>query len=220
VIQISITTLRSKLKATAYKTAPPEQWLTGADYRELDPVFAGRLAYLAKDKKVNLSLTEAYRSTARQAELYQMYLDYRRTGKGSIKSAAKPGTSWHEFRLAVDTSTQPIRGMNNAQLKPYGLCKPIAGEGWHIQPIETAGKTNRTAYAPEEVEDLTEAEVRKLIAESQTVYKMPADVPKWAQPNINRLIQKGFIAPSEKDGSINLTHEMVRILAIMDRMVG
>lgn len=69
-------------------------------------------------------------------------------------------------------------------------------------------------------EDMTEAEVLKLIAESQTVYKMPADVPKWAQPNINRLIQKGFIAPSEKDGSINLTHEMVRILAIMDRMVG
>lgn len=220
VIRISIITYRSKLGATAYKTAPPEQWLTGADYRELDPVFAGRLAYLAKDKKVNLSLTEAYRSTARQAELYQMYLDYKRTGKGTIKSAAKPGTSWHEYRLAVDTSTQPIRGMTNAQLKPYGLCKPIASEGWHIQPIETAGKTNRAAYAPEEVEDLTEAEVRKLIAESQTVYKMPEDVPNWAKPNINRLIAKGVIAPSEKDGSIDLTHEMVRILAIMDRMVG
>ena len=218
-IQISIVTLRSKLSATAYKTAPPEQWLTGADYRELDPVFAGRLACLARDKKVNLSLTEAYRSTARQAELYRQYQEYLRTGKGSIKSAARPGTSWHEFRLAVDTSTQPIRGMTNAQLKPYGLCKPIASEGWHIQPIETAGKTNRAAYAPEEVEDMTEAEVLKLIEQSRKVYKKPADLPEWAKPAITKMIKAGHIAPGA-DGSINMSEDLVRTLVILDRRLG
>lgn len=189
-IQISIVTLRSKLSTTAYKTAPPEQWLTGADYRELDPVFAGRLACLARDKKVNLSLTEAYRSTARQAELYQMYLDYKRTGRGSIKSAAKPGTSWHEFRLAVDTSTQPIRGMTNVQLKPYGLCKPIASEGWHIQPIETAGKTNRAAYAPEEVENLTREETLALIKE--VLAGADSKPSEWAKAEMAEAKAKGI----------------------------
>lgn len=153
--------LKSKLNNTSYKVADPKIYLIGQP-EELDPVFAGRLAYLAKDKGVKLKLTEGYRSTARQMELYNQYLEYKRTGKGSIKLAAKPGTSWHEFRLAIDTSTYPIRGMTNAQLKPYGLCKPIASEGWHIQPIETSGKSNKTAYAPEEVE---EVQTQKVTAE-------------------------------------------------------
>ena len=132
----------SKLSKTAYKTADPNGRLTG-DWKNIDPVFAGRLAYLCA-----MTLTESYRSTARQTELYNQYLEYKRTGKGNIKSAAKPGCSWHEFRLAIDTSSQPIRGMTNAQLAPYGLCKPLSKEGWHVQPIETinlGAKANTTA---------------------------------------------------------------------------
>lgn len=206
----------SKLKTT-YPTADLS-WLIG-EPELLDPIFAGRLAHLAESKGVKLELTEGYRSTERQTELYNLYLEYKRTGKGSIKSAAKPGTSWHEYRLAIDTSTQPIRGMNNAELKPYGLCKPIASEGWHIQPIETAGQTNRVAFAPEEVDDMTEAEVKKLIEESRTVYRRQSDVPSWAKPTIDKLILEGHIVPSA-DGSINLTQDLTRALVILDRMVG
>ena len=151
--------LISKLKTT-YPTADPAAYIIGA-WQELDPVFAGRLAAIAKAKGVKVKLTEGYRSTARQTELYNQYLSYKRTGKGSIKSAAKPGTSWHEYRLAVDTSTQPIRGMSDGQLRPYGLCKPIKSEGWHIQPVETAGQTDRQKWAPVEEEDevVTETEM-------------------------------------------------------------
>jgi hypothetical protein len=211
-----IQTLVSKLKTT-YPTADLS-WLIG-EPESLDPVFAGRLAYLAKSKKVKLLLTEGYRSTTRQKELYAMYLKYLKTGEGTIKSAAKPGTSWHEYRLAIDTSTQPIRGMNNAELKPYGLCKPIAYEGWHIQPLETFGQKNRVAFAPEEEDDMTESEVRKLIAESQTVYKKVGDLPEWAKPTIEKLINNGHINPSQ-DGSINLTQDLTRALVILDRTVG
>ncbi len=215
--------LRSKLSSTAYKRADPAAYLVGDWWKELDPLFVGRLAYAAMAEKCKIASNSAYRSHEEQKRLYAMYQEYLRTGKGSIKLAAVPGTSRHEYRMAVDTSTQPIRSMTSAQLKKYGLCKPIASEPWHIEPIELEGKSIsiiKRDYLPEEVEDLTEAEVRKLIAESQTVYKMPADVPSWAKPNIERMIKKGFIAPSEKDGSINLTHEMVRVLAIVDRMVG
>lgn len=202
--------LKSKL-STKYERAEPSKHLSGSWHLYIDPVFAGRLAYLAKSKGVKIISNSAYRSTADQTELYRKFL------KGLVKSAAKPGTSWHEFRLAVDTSTQPFRNMSNAELKQYGLSKPISSEGWHFQPIETAGETDRRKWAPEEVEDdMTEAEVKKIIEEAKTVYKTANDIPEWGKPTISRLIKKGAIKP-DASGAINITHEMLRILVIMDR---
>lgn len=146
----------SKLE-TGYRVADPSIWLTGS-WKGLDPVFAGRLAFLAQSKNKKIAVTEGYRSTERQEQLYQSFLQYKRTGKGAIKLAAKPGTSWHEFRLAIDTSTQPFRLMTNRELLAYGLCKPISTEGWHIQPIETHGEKDRKKWEPKE----EEVEVEKI----------------------------------------------------------
>ena len=148
---------RSKLSATAYPQANPGGKLTGKDYNQIDPVFARRLAACCA-----MNLTEGKRSSERQKELYRQKL------AGIIKSCAKPGTSYHEFGLAIDTSSQPIRGMNNSQLAKFGLCKPIKSEGWHIQPIETAklgAKANTAAakalypYEQEETEVVKEIKV-------------------------------------------------------------
>lgn len=130
--------LKSKL-ASKYPISDPKEYLTG-DTEGLDPIFAGRLAHVAK-----MHVTDGYRSYEDQVKAYG---DYK---SGKLKAtAAIPGTSWHGSRLAVDTSTQPIRGMNNEQLKKYGLCKPLSREGWHIQPIETAklGSKCNTDFAP------------------------------------------------------------------------
>jgi hypothetical protein len=70
-----------------------------------------------------------------------------------------------------------------------------------------------------EVDDMTKEEVLKIIKESQTVYKKPADLPGWAKPSIDKMIKNKIIAPNP-DGSINLTHEMTRLLVMIDRMVG
>lgn len=217
--------LKSKLRTT-YKTADPASWLTGADYRELDPIFAGRLAYIAKDSRVNLHLTEGFRSPERQAELYRQYQEYLKTGKGTIRLAAKPGTSRHEYRLAIDTSTQPIRGMSNLALAKYGLCKPIVSEPWHIEPIELMGLNItqiKARYLPEEVEDLTENETRKLfdemIGKARPIYKKVSDLPDWAKPTIEDYIKKGYIAPNAK-GEINMSEDLVRNLVIMERRLG
>jgi hypothetical protein len=140
---------QSKLGNT-YPIADTATYLSGSWWKEIDPIFAGRLAYLAQEKHCALSSNSAYRSSAEQGKLYAQALEYKRTGKGSIKSAAKPGTSKHEFRLAVDTSTQPVRGMTSAQLQKYGVHKPIASEGWHIEPIETKA-ADWKKYTPEEV---------------------------------------------------------------------
>lgn len=135
--------LISKLSAAAYPTLNPYGRLTGSDYKEIDPVFAERLSACCI-----MDLTEGKRTHETQRE-YRAEADaYKRTGKlgpHGIKTAAKEGESFHEFGLAIDTSTSPIRQMTNAQLAKYGLFKPIAKEPWHIQPIETKGVGNNAS---------------------------------------------------------------------------
>jgi hypothetical protein len=122
--------LQSRLSKTAYPMADPTQWLYG-DVKNLDPVFAGRLAAYAKWTGIKIRITDGFRSLSDQWEIYGQFK------AGEIPSAAYPGTSWHGISLAVDTSTDPIRSASNKVLKAYGLCKPLSKEGWHIQPIET-----------------------------------------------------------------------------------
>lgn len=145
--------LISKLDSKKYPMGNPKASLSG-DYEGLDPVFAGRLAALANTSSNQFLITSGYRDLKEQQRLYDMYLYYKKTGKGSIKSAAKPGTSSHNYRIAADISTQPLRGMSNAQLKKWGLCKPISSEGWHIQPIETLHERDFSKWEPEEEEEV------------------------------------------------------------------
>lgn len=180
-----------------YPVAEPSEWLTGSDYKQIDPVFAGRLAYAAKCNKVKIKLTEGYRDTARQTELYNQYLE------GKLQSAAKPGTSWHEYRLAVDTSTQPIRGFGNLQLSQYGLCKPISTEGWHIQPIETLnlkGQANREKWAPVEVEDMTKDETLQLIKEQ--LQGKNSSVSQYAEEVWNQATAEGITDGTNPKGYV------------------
>lgn len=119
-----------------YPLADPSHWLRG-DCKGLDAVFSGRLAYYAMRKGVQLHVTSGYRSSAEQSKLYQQYLEYRRTGRGPVRLAARPGTSKHEYHIAADISTKAIRGATNSELLAFGLHKPIIQEPWHVEPIET-----------------------------------------------------------------------------------
>ena len=193
-----------------YNTVEPEGLLTGADYKEIDTIFAGRLAYLAKINGTTFKLTEGYRTPERQRELYAQYQNYLKTGKGNIKLAEKPTMSWHEWRLAVDTSSQPIRAMTNDQLKPYGLCKPIKSEGWHIQPIETMGISDRKKYAPEGVEDMTREETIKLIKE--ILNGDNTEPSAWAKDEIEQAKKKGITDGTRPQGYATRQEVAIMIL--------
>lgn len=197
-----------------YPVADHSKWVTGKK-QNLDPVFLGRIAYLGKTHNKVIHLTDGRRTHQEQSALYVQYLEYKRTGKGSIKLAAKPYTSSHEFGIAVDTSSQPLRRMINAELEKYGLCKPIRSEGWHIQPIETMYKKDFANWEPTEEEDMTKQEVIDIMNELDPVYKTVADVPTWARGIIKEMIMDKKILP---DGDrIDISRSMLRTIIMLKR---
>jgi len=176
--------LKSKL-GTNYPQADPAKHLKGEWWKSIDPIFAGRLANAALMTRCKIESKSAYRSITEQQRLYKLFL------RGGLKSAAKPGTSWHEFRLAIDTSTQPIRSMSDSQLRGFGLCKPVIGEGWHIQPIETRNQTNKPMFQPIDLSSLVKA--RFGLADSTLLYM---EGYEYALPLFEKLLSGEKLADS------------------------
>lgn len=109
----------------------------GVDIDNLDPNLKGALQGAAAEYKQetgkSVNVTSGYRSVEKQAELY----------KQDPSKAAKPGSSLHNFGLAVDVSSADANRMDQLDiLEKYGLERPllhgkgrIRPEPWHIQPV-------------------------------------------------------------------------------------
>lgn len=99
------------------------------DIQNLNPVVKNNLLSMAteykEDKGKPLPINSAYRSTAKQEELYRKY-----PGK-----AARPGTSMHEKGLAVDINTRNVNELRSTGLlQKYGFHTPVKRETWHVEP--------------------------------------------------------------------------------------
>lgn len=141
---------------------------------DIDPIFAGRLAAFAVDNNLVIYVGSGYRSYDEQVACYKKSGGYKDTSGnwiGGDGSAAKPGSSWHNFGEAIDISwngeesSQYIRNLyghkesteEQIELIKYGIFKPLTSgngkkgsllEEWHIQPIETqkAKVTDRKSF--------------------------------------------------------------------------
>jgi LAS superfamily LD-carboxypeptidase LdcB len=72
----------------------------------------------------------AYRSYGQQLYLYNLYL----SGQGGL--AAVPGTSSHEYGIALDLADPSMRTVVDQIGSQYGWAKTEApGEWWHINYI-------------------------------------------------------------------------------------
>lgn len=144
-----------------YPVADPDKFLRFAHgwQTEIDPVFAGRLAALARDKNTYITVLSGYRSQEEQINSYKDsggHQDENGNWIGGNGYAAKPGTSWHQYGQAIDTSDPWLKALEKdyktteqKTLLKYGLFKPLTvGNGksvledWHIQPVETIGITD------------------------------------------------------------------------------
>lgn len=110
-----------------------------------------------------VEVTSAVRDGAKQAELYQAYVE----GRSKFPAAA-PGTSKHERGLAVDISQVVADEMDRmGLLKKYGLARPVPNDPVHLEVSAANGailsgpmsgyKPNLTMHGTEAIVPLTNA---------------------------------------------------------------
>ena len=153
-----------RIKAGTYPQEPNwQKFITFTRGPEINRVFLCRLAAYVRDIIKAPVTMYGHRSIADQQVAYDLYL----AGKGP--TAAKPGSSWHNYGLAVDFNR--LKTVNGVGVYPgsldadyklwaagkpeilnkYGLSHSAIGESWHIIPIEAAGYTgDRGWYADED----------------------------------------------------------------------
>ena len=56
--------------------------------------------------------------------------------------------------------------------------------------------------------------------EEMTRYKTVEEMPKWAQEDVQKLIDAGFLKGKGGDAGLDLTEDMARTLIICGRMLG
>jgi tape measure domain-containing protein len=102
----------------------------------LNPTFLQRVTTWAMALGKTFHVGSGYRSIASQQVLYAKYL----AGRGNL--AAKPGSSMHNFGLAID-------GPHWGGYSPgtYGLVYRVRGEPWHVEPVEARAWRGKTPAA-------------------------------------------------------------------------
>lgn len=89
-------------------------------------LFLGMAEEYGKLTGNSLQVNTAYRSFAEQDALYKSL------GPGK---AAKPGSSLHEFGLALDVNSEDLNKLDKlGLLRKYGFTRPLGSEPWHIEP--------------------------------------------------------------------------------------
>lgn len=164
-----IATSGSKLSKTDYPLVDPmfNVFFQKQKQKDIDPIFAGRLAAFARKNDISIFVGSGYRSYEEQVRCYEESggkQDKNGNWVGGDGSAAVPGRSWHNNGEAIDISwlgepsskyiREDLYGHSasteeQVKLIEYGIFKPLTSgngitkksqlENWHIQPIETRG---------------------------------------------------------------------------------
>jgi D-alanyl-D-alanine dipeptidase len=131
-----------------------------------------------------VEVTSAVRDSAKQAELYQAYVEGR-----SKFPAAPPGTSKHEKGLAVDISQGVADEMDRmGLLKKYGLSRPVANDPVHLEVSAADGailsgpasgyRPNLTMHGTEAIVPLNSPAAQSAFGSSDQTSLMSAQLDK------------------------------------------
>lgn len=112
----------------------------------LNPAFKQRFAAMAAEYETmtgkKMQVNSGFRDPKEQAELFAKY--------GSPR-AAPPGRSRHESGVAIDiNSSDANKAIELGLFAKYGFTRPVPGETWHVEPVETAkqGGVPDNPFAP------------------------------------------------------------------------
>jgi len=174
-----------------------------------------------------VGVSSTYRDHAKQDQLYAQG----RTAPGNIVTNARGGRSWHNWRLAFDIF-QNIRGQewNNPRFfeKAGEIWEEMGGEwggSWKSFPDRphfqmTFGATiaqMQTGHKiPENITMPWETATKKEEAKKM-VYRTIKEMPEWAQPGIQQLIDMRVLSGRDPD-NLDIDDNMMRTLLIVRNM--
>jgi hypothetical protein len=148
----------------------------------LTPDFSSALSNMlaAAEKELgqnSLSITSAYRSPEKQAELYQAALKKYGSEKAARKWVAPPGKSMHNKGMAVDFAAAGgglLRDPNSPQAQwlkknasRFGLAVPMSWEPWQVELAGARGKPNPNQAIASDTMRVLGKQPKGLLAEPQ-----------------------------------------------------
>ena len=139
----SINNSKLKTKVTSKINIAPGNIVPG------DMSLTGIVTDLPKEKIYNLdsNVRELFTGMAKEynsltgkfipvSEAFRSYEDQKRLYNKNPGKAARPGTSTHEFGLAIDIDPNTANELEKlGLLRKYGFTRSIGGEKWHLEPI-------------------------------------------------------------------------------------
>lgn len=186
---------------------------------------AEKIVSACRGQGLLIGIGECYRSIAEQDALYAKG----RTAPGSIVTNAKGSSysSHHQWGTAFDIYRNDGTGVYNNNDGFFDLVGTIGvkiglewGGNWkspvdkpHFQ-LPYWGSTTIT------LKNLygTPEEFKKTWSDEQVekVYNWTVEVPEWARPTVQKLLDKGYLKGNDK-GELELTYSILKMLVINDR---
>lgn len=186
---------------------------------------AEKLVSACRGQGLLIGIGECFRTVEEQDKLYAQG----RTAPGEIVTNAKGSSysSHHQWGTAFDIYRNDGKGAYNdsdgffSKVGAIGIKIGLEWGGNWTSPVDKPhfqlpywGSTTtmlKNLYGtPEEFKKTwSEEEVEKL-------YNWTVEVPEWARPTVQKLLDKGYLVGNDK-GELELTYSMLKMLVINDR---
>ena len=186
---------------------------------------AEKLVSACRGHGLLIGIGECFRTVAEQDALYAKG----RTEPGSIVTNAKGSSysSHHQWGTAFDIYRNDGEGAYNdsdgffSKVGAIGVKIGLEWGGNWTSPVDkphfqlpywgsTTAMLKNLYGTPEEFKKTWEAE------EVEKVYNWTVEVPDWARPTVQKLLDKGYLKGNDK-GELELTYSMLKMFVVNDR---
>lgn len=167
-------------------------------------------------------VTNAKGSTFQSMHQWGVAFDfYRNDGKGAYNTEGdffeKVGKLGKSLGLMWGGDFKSFVDKPHFQLPDWGSSTAILKKNYKTPEnfIKTWEDNFMTAEEKQKFDELSQ-EVEKLKADKEKVYRYTMELPDWARPTVQKLVDKGIYLGASKD-NIDLPEGLMRMLVINDR---
>ena len=188
---------------------------------------AEKLVSACKGQGLIIGIGECYRTVEEQDALYAKG----RTSPGNIVTYAKGSSysSHHQWGTAFDIYRNDGKGAYNdsdgffSRVGEIGRKLGLEWGGDWISPVDkphfqlpywgsTTVRLKKQYGTPEKFKETWKGVEEPV----EKVYNWTVEVPEWARPTVQKLLDKGYLKGNDK-GELELTYSMLKLLVINDR---